>query len=156
MILGLSYNHPRPRWEFDLCLSKRAPPAEVPCMGNQPVAQRAPLAPPPHTHTHTEDVYSRLPTREQWYRKCICEYSILIGQLRRFSGWDFCVLLHSVLIMLWLTSHCQGVYIKFCVSTSSCCVYRPFLYHSSGCINSVVFLIYPIPSSILTLRLILS
>ena len=39
-ILGLSYNHPRLRWELNPCLSKRAPQAEVLCMGNQPVAQR--------------------------------------------------------------------------------------------------------------------
>ena len=36
MILGLSYNHPRPRWELNQCLSKRDPRAEVPCMGNHP------------------------------------------------------------------------------------------------------------------------
>ena len=32
MILGLSYNHPRLSWEFNPCLSKRAPRAQVPCM----------------------------------------------------------------------------------------------------------------------------
>ena len=37
MIVDLSYSHPRPRWEINLCLSKRAPRAEVHCMGNQPV-----------------------------------------------------------------------------------------------------------------------
>ena len=37
MVIGLSYNHPRPRWEINPCLSKRAPRAEVRCMGNQPL-----------------------------------------------------------------------------------------------------------------------
>ena len=75
----LSYNHPRPRQRINPCLSKRAPPAGGPCMGNQPVAHRALLAKDPWMGNHPASLQEERRLKADVLTTTQTSYTLLSG-----------------------------------------------------------------------------